>query len=609
MVIVVVMSVAFLGYATVVRVAQEDWHVGVTVDGVQIDRKTMRERLEVFTYLAAERTRLLDHFVRMGQMTEEERTEVLGRFPETSDPATAAVDDIVIETVLRRELAERLIAIPEPMGWLDLAAARTEGMDLQVVWFELTGSTGVAPVPSEWPSPPPEESDRSPSTERALLDRLRQALVNDTPIGDLVSAVQAAGWRARGGRSWVGPSSPVGLVPTIVQARIAVDSLPADGVIGPEFDEVSRGWVVGRVVGRAPEADARAVEDGARSAGLTDGAVQAWAWARVVRELARIAIQDDLLSQPHGQVLVRDVVISASTLEGPAGVHADLSHLVTARLGDRLPATTRPGPVGSGGSGAARLARELRALPIEARFARFDELMDMAGRDPRPEPLEASGDIGYLAADAVVPTLGAMLVAQGIGPGDVIGPISTSVGEELFMVHGTFTGVLDDRARSALLEARQSVDLAAMADRINPGDRGERFTSGIWRSIAEGADSVDAQRALGEVAVGERTGPYVVDGELLISVVADRRSAVAAGQMVDRLRVHGFDRWLTGQLADVEVVLDTSPFGAPAPSATPTTTALPDQPTIPPAQTPAVVPPAGGATVDPFPIPTTPTIP
>lgn len=196
MVLVVVGSALAIGSVAVSRLAASDWHPGVTVDGLASDRATLRDRRAVLAYLAAERDRLLSHFVRMGQMTEAERVEVLARHPETTDPAGAAIDDVVIETVLRRDLETRAIDLPTPDPWLALADARTEAMAVRFAWFGLFGASGAPPSGSDWPTPPAEGQPRSATTERAVLDRVRDGLADGVAIGELVASAQRAGWQA-----------------------------------------------------------------------------------------------------------------------------------------------------------------------------------------------------------------------------------------------------------------------------------------------------------------------------------------------------------------------------------------------------------------------------
>ena len=86
-------------------------------------------------------------------------------------------------------------------------------------------------------------------------------------------------------------------------------------------------------------------------------------------------------------------------------------------------------------------------------------------------------DVGTAAFDAKVRT------------GDILGPIATAAGPQLFLVEARYAGVLDDRAQAALREVRldASADPLAYTTRFSPTDVALARDAG-WRADAEFGD-------------------------------------------------------------------------------------------------------------------------
>jgi hypothetical protein len=177
--------------------------------------------------------------------------------------------------------------------------------------------------------------------------------------------------------------------------------------------------------------------------------------------------------------------------------------------------------------------------------------------------------------------------ADGVKSGEVLGPIETSAGSELFLVESRYSGILDERARAALAEVRAdpSPDLIVYTARFAPTDVALATDAG-WRAQAEFATAEPVRKALFETTLGLLSDPFVLDGRLALAVVSERRTAVPDSAMAARLELDGFDAWLASELAAATITRSDVPLPELAPSASPTST-IP-APTMPPLETPGL---------------------
>lgn len=255
------------------------------------------------------------------------------------------------------------------------------------------------------------------------------------------------------------------------------------------------------------------------------------------------------------------------------------------------------------------LARQLRALALSERLARWDVLVAAANAAGVDDPLQRSGEMGWFNADALIPGLARAAFADTVNAGSVIGPITTSAGTELFLVRGTYPGTLDERATAVLTELLTTGDLGAVARRIAPRAEGLRFDVPLVRSELETLDNDPAHQALLVDALDALTRPFVLDGEILLAVPLKHRTEVPSGQAAARIRAGAFDAWLGERMATRVVEVDPDPYGIAQPSVSPSPSASATLPTVPPMPTPFVpiIPGVGSgpaATPDPFAPPT-----
>jgi hypothetical protein len=262
------------------------------------------------------------------------------------------------------------------------------------------------------------------------------------------------------------------------------------------------------------------------------------------------------------QVRLAELVLGPVSA-GPATV--ELSGLVLKRLDAGDP--TAKGP---------QLLAELAVLPVAERADRFATYVASANSGISPATLERSGEIGWFPKDGLIKDLGDAAFATARGAGDVLGPITTTVGPELFLLEARYGQTLDERAAAIAIEARSAgADLAAIASRVAPGDA-VRARGGPWRASAEFEAAARARAGLDGATVGDLLGPIDTEGQVVLPRLLERRTGQFSDQSLASLQLAGLGRWLADQLATAVITTDPDPLGlgSPTPSSS-TGTGLP----------------------------------
>lgn len=599
----IVAAVGMLGLAVVVGPVADARHVVVTVNGQQIDRTALRARLVLDRTLLDARAALRQTAVAQGSMTsaEAQQVDVVDQRV-LDDPLRAAIDGLVGDELIQQEAKRR--GLEQQPADLDSAidgdVHRGFGVQVRLVTF---GQPLVdrGPAAGDWPPPSAANATRAESAAAAAAvgARVRTALEAGASPEEAVAGLSSAGWRASGSERWLPATGTVDGVPPELLRQVR-DGLAAPGsMVGPVVDPVSGLAGVARIVGRDSPSAAVAIA-AVENAHIDRGSLEAWARARAAERALRAALEGDWAG-PQDRVRVSEVVVGRADLQGPPGPYVSFAHLVV----DQLPHEDRTGP--DSGASAQALAEALRAMAVPDRERRFAELVARANRTPRMDPLRSSGELGYFTRDQLLPDLASPAFAPETVPGELIGPITTVVGPELFIVRGRFEGVLDERANAALVDLRSAADLLAMARRISPPGTADRADGTMWRALAEFAGSPAALRAYRDTAVGRLSEPFVHGGEIVVVCPEERAMGRLDRDELARLLVTGFDQWLLGQVAVAVVVRDSEPLPGVRVDAEPS--ASPESASSPPAPSAEVPLPGSPQPEATFGIPTPPVVP
>jgi hypothetical protein len=248
-------------------------------------------------------------------------------------------------------------------------------------------------------------------------------------------------------------------------------------------------------------------------------------------------------------------VVGPALPDGPGGPWIQLAHLVVADV----PPAALPGSRGD----ADNLAEWLRSLDAPDRPAAFDRLVRAASGPGR------SGDLGYFVHEQLSPPIADLAFTAGVRTGDVLGPVVTALGTELFLVEAWYDGPLDERSTAALIELRRDgVDPLALAAATAYGDAA-RANGGPWRPAAEVASGSPAHAALFETRPLTWSDPFVLHDQLLSARVLERRTAVPDARSLARLAVVGFEAWLQGKRAATPIEYAEGEDPMPRATATP----------------------------------------
>ena len=620
-----VVAVATLGGAFLAAKADRDWTAVASVNGHSISREALRARMTGVAFLAQERALFVASEVGPGFITAEQLPGLQsGAEAPLNDPVDAARESLIDDELVRQLAAREGVATPSaPDPWAEalgyLAGDLTH--QVRVVRFGLptsaAGSTAAAPTstapPAALTSPPAEVTSPAPTSAAgsnpwpaaastpiaAATDRLRTELAADTKVETIVAGLHDAGWDVFGEDVAVStsgtPADPsLALDPEIA---VAAGSANVGDVLGPATDEYGR-VTLGRAL--EPPDTSRAsigMREDAQTASLDAGALADWANAQALRR----ALATTLLARQKtaGVTLAhfRELVIGAAPdTSGAAGPWVELSGLALDRLASLDPRSIAGAPAGLD-LHADPLAKTLRGLAAPDRIRLFGALVSAANSAPGAGASGSSGEIGFATKDGLVPDVGTAAFDSKVRTGDILGPITTASGPQLFLVEARFGGALDDRAKAALAQVRAdaSPDPLSFTTRFSPADAALARDAG-WRADAEFASDEDVRAALFDTPLGSLSGPFVLDGKLACAIVDARSSGTPSARTAARLSLDGFDAWYHGERTAATITRSDNPLpelASPSPSPTralPTIPGLatPALPTIPglPAATP-----------------------
>jgi hypothetical protein len=517
-----------------------------------------------------------------------------------NDPLRSAIDGLVRDQLIVAAASQQGST---PHGDVNAEVRTFVASDLGVRVHFVTFAEPFAPPrqsSGDWPPPPGADSPTAAATRTTIGERLAATLREGTEPADAVAGLTSVGWRAWGGERWLPTEGPVdGLPPGFVTATRKT-SLPLGSTIGPAYDRLTGIAAVGAIVESQPPSLNGPV-DTVLNSGIDASALTRWADARAAERAVRSALRASWATEPQPRVRVSEIVVGSADLQGAPGPYVSFAHLVV----NQLPAADRPSGTDTD---AIAIAAQLRAMSAPDRESRFIKLIQVATRIPAADPFAMSGELGYFTRDQLLPELATPAFAAGARAGDIIGPVTTAVGPELFILRGRFDGVLDERANAALVEARSTNDPAALARRIAPAGESQRADGTLWRAMAEFGGNPAAYAAYGETALDAMSEPFVLDGEIVVIRVDERQSAVLDADTRARLDVSGFDRWLAERLAAATIVRDPEPL--PGVHVGPDASASPPLASEAPIETPNLPNvSAPGHSSEPFPIPTPPVIP
>ena len=598
----VVVAAATLGGALFLAKENADWASVASVNGHSIDRQALRGRVAVLSFLADQRAAFIQSTVSGSYFTPDELSglEAAASAP-LADIVTAARESLIDDELMRQLAARQGVttpAAPDPWSEADAYVTGDLAHQIRVVRFGLpsTASSAASPAPSgSNPWPAAAGGNLAPATAR-----LHTELAAGTPVETIVAGLHDAGWDVSGENVAVSSSgapadTSLDLDPQIAAALAAV---APDDVVGPATDEYGRvsmalvlaPAVTGAIVHSLPGAGA--------SAKLDTGALADWAAGQALRR----ALADALLAHwKNGGVTLahfRELVIGdAPDSSGTAGPWVELSGLDLDRVAG-LEASAIVGAPAGLNLAADPLAASLRAMTAADRTRLFGALVRAANAAGGSGTADSSGEIGFATKDGMIPAVGNAAFDPKVKSGDILGPITTTAGPELYLVEARFGGALDERSQAALQQVRAdpSPDPLAYTTRFSPVDVALARDAG-WRADAEFAPSEDVRSALFNTPLGTLSDPFVLDGKLACAIVDSRTTGVPSARTAARLALDGFDAWYSGQRSAATITRSDNPLPeleSPSPSPSPTL-ALP---TIPGLATPALptIPGLPGAT-------------
>jgi hypothetical protein len=594
----VVVGLGSLGLGLYMSKADHDWASVATVNGNSVSRETLRGRMAVLGLLGQERSQFIGAAANAGNLAAEQ-APALQNAAAAVTSLEAARESLIDDDLLRQLASRDGIATPaSPDPWAEATAYVSADLAhrLRFVRFGLpTATTGAAPspaapspggstAPSEpWPAAGPANSD-------ATTARVRAELVANTPIETIVARLHDAGWPVFGEDVAVsadGVSADVSLEldPTIAAATTRGK---AGDIAGPATDANGR-ISIGKLLDPPDKTTlSRRLPVDADKAKVDTAALQSWANGQALRRAVTASLLTKWGSAGVNEAHFRELVVGAAPTSGGAGPWVELSALVVDRLKGVSPTSMAGAPSGLDLS-ADGLAKALKSMTPIDRTALFRGLVASANRSPAPDATNTSGELGFYTKDGLVPDLGAAAFDEKTHTRDVIGPISTSAGPELFLVESRYTGTLDERSQVALRQVRNdpAPDLLAYTKQYSPVDAALAADAG-WRAEPEFGSSEAVRAALFDTPIGTLSDPFVLDGKLALALVTERRTAVPDTRTLDRLTLDGYDTWFASEYAKATITRSDNPLPELMPSASPSpaASAAPALPSMPALDTP-----------------------
>lgn len=568
----VIVGLGSLGAAWVLYRNDHDWTAVASVNGHPISREALRSRMAVLSFLGQERVEFIGERTVAGDITSNEQTALAtaAQAP-LANLVNAARESLIDEELLRQLTSRDGVATPPPADpWAEATryASGDIAYTITYVRFGLPASpSALTPPAGDWPA-------ASALNVQAATDRLTGELSKGTAVTVIVAGLREAGWQVVGedvavSSTGVPADSSIELDPSIAAGSLRAG---ANGVVGPTTDLYGR-VSAGRVINTPDTSHVqRMIRSGADKAKVDAAALQSWADGRALQRAANSHLLADWSAEGVAQAHFRALVIGAAPdSSGGAGPWVELSGLFLDRLAAIVPGSIVGAPAGLDLHPDA-LTRTLGSLDTGVRVKLWRALVTAANAGIGPGS-ERSGEIGYVTKDGLIPALGTAAYDAKVKTGDILGPIVTSSGPELFLVESRYNGSLDDRAKAALSQVRSdsSPDPATYTSQFSPSDLALATDAG-WRGRAEFSATEPASSALFDSPTGALSDPFVLDGKLVLALVDQRATAVPDPRMLDRLTLDGYDAWFAGELAKATVSRNETPLPELAPSAAPSST-------------------------------------
>ena len=584
----VVIGLGALGVAALQSKIDRDWATVATVNGHDISRESLRGRVTLVEFLAKERDFFLGRSV--GSVGAEQLPGLRAQAAAPlADVANAAREQLIDEELVRELAAREGVGTPtSPDPWAEARAYISSDLARQIrlVRFGLAPASGSAsaapgsasaaspsspassPAASAWPT-------ASEANRNATVDRVRAEFAAGTKIETIVAGLHDAGWTVFGedvavSSDGVPADASLQLDPEMAAGALAGQ---AGTIVGPATDEYGRvslalllrpadTTILMNLLG--PDATEMKVDPAA----LAD-----WADAQALRRVLSTELLDRWKTQGVLQAHFRELVIGDSPdSTGAAGPWVELSGLALDRLASVDPAVVASAPPGLDLS-AGKLVETLRSMPAADRAALFERLV--AAANAASGGSGTSGEIGYVSKDGLVEDVGKAAFDSNVKSGDVLGPIATSAGPQLFLVEARYGGALDDRSKAALqiVRADPSADPLAYTTRFSAADVALAKDAG-WRAEAEFGSDEDVRAALFDTPIGELSGPFTLDGKLACAVVDERTTGLPDARTTARLTLDGYAAWFHSEKIKATITRAEHPLPELEPSASPSPSAF-----------------------------------
>ncbi|MGD0247856.1 MAG: hypothetical protein ABSB75_02275 [Candidatus Limnocylindrales bacterium] len=626
----VVLGVGSLGAGWAIYRNNHDWTAVASVNGHAISREALRGRMAVLALLAQERSSFIAEGVLPGNLTAEQ-VAVLRNGIAGAATLDAARESLIDDELLRQLAARDGVATPaSPDPWVEATAYASSDTAhrIRFIRFGLPSATTSSATPSPTPSSSPSPSASAtpaptatptpaptatlqpspapsagagataapwPAATQANVDaataRARAELTAGTPAETIVARLHDAGWQVFGEDVSVSADGVPADSTLALEPEIATGATTAklDGIVGPAPDSAGR-TSLARVLGSPDIVPLeRRLPFDADTAKVELSAIQSWADGQALRRAVTASLLSAWRSKGVNQAHFRELVIGpAPDSSSAAGPWVELSQLYLDRLAGVSPASITGAPAGLSLSGDA-LARTLNSMSQAARATLFRSLVAAANKPPAPASSNTSGEVGFYTKDGLIPAIGGAAFDPATHTGQVIGPISTATGPELFLVETRYGGSLDERSKAALGQIRSdpTPDLAAYTTRFSPTDAALAIDAG-WRSEPEFGSTEAIHSALFDTEIGVLSDPFVLDGKLALAVVTERRTAVPDARSLARLALDGYSVWFDSELAKATITRSDNPLPElmPSPTATSSSSIAPELPSMPALDTP-----------------------
>jgi hypothetical protein len=550
-----IIAVAMLIGASLSSIAERDWHVVATIDNVPVDRATLRDRMVLDAAIAEARAAHVRTLEADGVLTRAEAGRLIdGLLQAESDPVAIALDGIITDEVIIAA-ARREGFVPSAAIDMELRRATGRGLavELRRIWVQPADRDGPEP-PTEWPTYPGRDAPTPAIREAALAaaGRVGAALEAGDSVVAIFGGLEAAGWSARTGESWVPTSGRMPGAPDELVALAQAPGLLVGDVIGPVPDALLSGAAVGLVLA-VGETENPIGDSIVRGSGVAVDALERWAMARSSERAVREGLVAKWSSGEHVQHRAAEFVISVG-VDGELIRHVAVSHLLLGDIDRASAIRTGLLPQGSTTDDLGQLIlRQLGSQSPTERtetWSRWLTLADSGG----------SGELGFVTKDELPELIREPVFAPTVVPGDVIGPLSTPLGEELLFVRGAFDADLDERSSAALLQALLAPDFETLGERIGWPGTSHRTVGGLWRASDEVIGSAALRAAYVDAPIGGPAVPVVLGDETLAVKILERRTATLDDATVARLMVRGFESWLSRAITDAEISRDEDPL-------------------------------------------------